>query len=178
MDPFLRHVFDAALAIARLDPRPPGVALGLSPAALAELYPGLSLEDDGTPCIAPEEEDLRALLSEYASAASFATECLVRIIARRAQEPNHLWQDLGLGGRDELSLLMRRHFAPLVRRNARDMKWKKFLYRDLCQREGVFVCKSPVCDSCADAPVCFGAEDGPAIVAKTTFAHDNHAISM
>ena len=71
---------------------------------------------------------------------------------------NHLWQDLGLPSRKELSLLMQTHFTGLAQRNSGDMKWKKFLYRQLCERAGLMVCRSPSCGVCSDYQACFGPE--------------------
>ena len=67
---------------------------------------------------------------------------------------------MGFAHRGDLNLMLRRHFPELVRRNPRDMKWKKFLYRELCQREGFLICKSPVCDQCSDFALCFDGEPG------------------
>jgi len=71
---------------------------------------------------------------------------------------NHLWQDLQLASRAELSALMRHWFPSLVEKNCHDMKWKKFLYKQLCEREEIFICKAPSCAVCADQKVCFGPE--------------------
>ena len=78
-------------------------------------------------------------------------------LSRRADD-NHLWQDLGLGSRSELSALMARWFPALVAKNAFDMKWKKFLYRQLCEREQLLICRSPSCAVCSDHDLCFGPE--------------------
>ncbi len=72
---------------------------------------------------------------------------------------HHLWQDLQFASRAELSALMRRWFPALVAKNHADMKWKKFLYRQLCEREQVLICKSPSCAACTDFAVCFGPEE-------------------
>jgi nitrogen fixation protein NifQ len=88
------------------------------------------------------------------------------MIARRGLEPHHLWQDLGLRNRGELSQLMHRHFATLARRNVNDMKWKKFLYRLVCGTEGFAVCASPVCSDCNDYDHCFGDESGTPLWTK------------
>lgn len=170
--PFDRHLFACACSAALADAAtPPAVGLGLSAEALAALvglyFPhapgllaGLSAAEDGTAPLAPEEPDLRDLLLEGRTGFSLDQEWLAHIIARRSLGLNHLWQDLGLPGRADLGRLLRTHFAPLAARNHRDMKWKKFFYRELCQREGVFICKSPVCDACEDFGRCFGGEDG------------------
>lgn len=55
---------------------------------------------------------------------------------------------------------MDRHFHRLRLLNRLDMKWKKFFYRQLCEREGVAICKAPTCDACTDVGICFGAEAG------------------
>ena len=57
---------------------------------------------------------------------------------------NHLWQDMGLASRAELSELLGRHFPGLVAKNTGNMKWKKFFYRQLCEREGLSICRSIV----------------------------------
>ncbi len=167
-DPFDRHVF--ACAIAATGDRPLTVSLGLAPAALADLLgtyfpdarrhlPARAWGDDaGDDAI--EEPDLRRLLLDHRSRGVIEEMWLAAIIARRSLGANHLWQDLGLLHRDELNALMGRHFRDLVRRNQGDMKWKKFLYRLLCEREGVMLCKAPNCEVCRDVAVCFGPEAG------------------
>ena len=71
---------------------------------------------------------------------------------------NHLWQDLQLPSRAELSALMARWFPALKVRNSGDMQWKKFLDKQLCEREAIQVCKAPSCTVCSDQPLCFGPE--------------------
>ncbi len=95
---------------------------------------------------------------------------LAAMIARRAMRPNHLWQDLGLRNRGELSTLMGRHFTSLARRNVNDMKWKKFLYRMICRDEGFRLCTAPSCAECGDFAVCFGDESGESLLARNRLA--------
>lgn len=64
----------------------------------------------------------------------------------------------GVPVRRELSQMIALNFPELARAKNRDMKWKKFLYRELCQREGIYVCASPSCEACSDYAVCFGPE--------------------
>ena len=111
---------------------------------------------------AQDEACLRDLLVRCATAGSPFQEKLASIVARRAQRPNHLWQDLGLPNRGDLTLLMKRHFERAAAKNQHDMKWKKFLYRMVCGTEGFTICTSPVCSECSDYHNCFGAEDGEA----------------
>ncbi len=79
--------------------------------------------------------------------------------------PNHLWQDLGLQSRTDLGRLLHRHFPVLAGLNDRDMKWKKFFYRQLCQRDGILICKAPNCADCSDISVCFAGEPGEPLLA-------------
>ena len=150
-DPFDRHLFACSIALVLSAGDTLSNGLGLSSEALAALvgrhFPdspgllsGLSLGDHSDDPASPEEPDLRALLLEFRSQGRIEEEWLAHIIARRSLGANHLWQDLGLTGRADLSGLMRRHFLGLAELNSRDMKWKKFFYRELCQREGVLIC--------------------------------------
>lgn len=167
-DSFDRHVLACILAKGVSEaPRPLTEALGLTRADLADLitrlFPGAETLLDALPgdsgADAIEEPDLRHLLMAGASdPASPKTRWLAAMVARRALRPNHLWQDLGLPGRGDLSGLLDRHFAPLAARNTRDMKWKKFFYRQMCEDEGVTICKSPVCEACDDFATCYGPE--------------------
>ena len=103
---------------------------------------------------------VRDLLLAHRSTPGDDSRWLAAMIARRAMEPNHLWEDLGLRDRSELSRLLARHFAPLAVRNTKNMRWKRFFYRTLCEADGVVLCTTPVCSSCSDFDLCFGEESG------------------
>lgn len=108
-----------------------------------------------------EVQDVMALLLAHADPAAGAPAAVHEVaetIAVACLGEQHLWQDLGFASRAELSALMRHWFPALVALNAGDMKWKKFFYRQLCQRAGVLICKSPSCAACSDQPLCFGPE--------------------
>jgi len=110
-----------------------------------------------------EVDDVFTLLVAHADLAAGPREELERValtVAVASLGDQHLWQDLGLASRAELSALMRHWFPALVAKNDRDMKWKKFLYRQLCEREQVLICKSPTCAACSDFDFCFGPETG------------------
>lgn len=113
-----------------------------------------------------EEQAVRDILMMYASGEGKLERPLAAMLARRCQRPNHLWQDLGLNDRGELSALMQRHFAGLARRNSGDMKWKKFLYRMICGAEGFQLCTTPICTECRDFEACFGDESGESLLAR------------
>ncbi len=122
-----------------------------------------------------EEQSLRDILGMYSSGVSSLERPLAAMIARRCKCPHHLWQDLGLRDRSELSRLMKRHFARLAEKNQHDMKWKKFLYRMVCGSEGFTLCTSPVCSECDDFVNCFGAEDGAALLVGADAASEKAA---
>lgn len=105
-----------------------------------------------------EFDDLLGLLLDHRTCLDNESDWLAHAIATAAMADNHLWQDLGLPSRDELSSLMESHFTSLALRNSGDMKWKKFFYRQLCERAGLTVCRSPSCGVCSDYLQCFGPE--------------------
>ncbi len=51
------------------------------------------------------------------------------------------------------------NFTALAAKNVTDMRWKKFFYKQLCDRAGVNLCKAPSCSECVDYDLCFGPED-------------------
>lgn len=127
----------------------------------------LFLKDGEAALMRSEDEiSLIDLLKRCSTTGSFFETLLAAMIARRAQRPNHLWQDLGLQNRSELSRLMRTHFAPLAMRNSTDMKWKKFLYRTICRDTGYSLCVAPSCSECDDFAFCFNEETGESLLAR------------
>lgn len=174
-DSFDRHVFASILAVAIAQAGEEQAALartsGLDVAALAaigqEMFPQaaaslVKMAGADRPEPGPEEKSIIDILLMYAEGPIQFVRPLATLIARRCQEPRHLWQDLGLRDRGDLSKLMERHFPRLKARNAGDMKWKKFLYRLVCGSEGFTLCPAPVCSDCNDFASCFGSEEGVA----------------
>ncbi|MCG8707804.1 nitrogen fixation protein NifQ [Brenneria sp. 4F2] len=79
-----------------------------------------------------------------------------RLIASASMGFNHLWQDLGLASRAELRELMNHCFPALIDMNNKNMRWKKFFYRQVClAQDGELTCRSPSCESCSEIDVCF-----------------------
>ena len=105
-----------------------------------------------------EFDDIVALLFSHRARGEEMETWLAHAIATAAMGENHLWQDMGLPSRKVLSALMQKHFPSLAARNDKDMKWKKFFYRQLCESAGVLICKSPHCADCCDYRICFGPE--------------------
>ncbi len=174
-DAFDIHVVASVFALAIEESNCAGVrvtdGIGLTRPALMELTGAMFPEAEtfferaGTGLVIDDEEkSLRDILGMYSSGVSSLERPLAAMIARRCKCPHHLWQDLGLRDRGELSRLMKRHFSRLAEKNQHDMKWKKFLYRMVCGSEGFTLCTSPVCSECDDFVNCFGAEDGAALL--------------
>lgn len=106
-----------------------------------------------------EMEDLHKLLMQNRSGSTQSDRWMVDIVIAGCMGNDHLWQDLGLWNRADLSKLMLDNFEPLAKRNNKDMKWKKFLYKQLCETEGIYTCRAPSCEVCADYDDCFGPEE-------------------
>ena len=106
-----------------------------------------------------EKDELERFLRGFAVEKNDETEWLISIIVAACLGENHLWQDLGLFSRDDLSALLKNNFPEMVAQNVYDMKWKKFIYKQLCETEGIYVCRSPSCEYCKDYLNCFGDED-------------------
>lgn len=106
-----------------------------------------------------EFEDLLSLLLEHRSDESRETLWLAHAITACCMGEDHLWQDMGLPNRQALSDLLSHYFTSLFARNTGGMRWKKFFYKQLCDRNGAFVCRSPSCAECVEYANCFGPEE-------------------
>lgn len=106
--------------------------------------------------------DLLNLLMEHRTRPDIESEWLAFAIATACMGNDHLYQDMGLPNRQVLSGLMEEYFTSLFARNSGNMKWKKFLYKQLCDRAEVQACRAPSCSVCIDYLKCFGPEEGPA----------------
>lgn len=106
-----------------------------------------------------ERDELHALLLQNRGGESESEVWIAGIVSTACMAQDHLWQDLGLWSRKDLSYLLQKNFPALAARNDQDMKWKKFFYKQLCNAEGIYTCRSPSCEVCADYQECFGPED-------------------
>lgn len=109
-----------------------------------------------------EIEEVTALLLDHADATVGSAADRAEVAGRVALAclgDNHLWQDLQLANRGELGVLLRRWFPALAAKNTGDMKWKKFFYKQLCERAEINACRAPSCAVCSDRAQCFGPED-------------------
>lgn len=167
---FDRHVLASILAVSAMEIGEVAERAGLTGSDLAKLitqwFPlANDLIDAWSSKEASSTDDeeiamVRDLLMGQRSSEGDVSIWLAAMIARRSMEPNHLWEDLGLRNRAELTRMLGRHFAPLAVRNTKNMKWKRFFYRMLCEDDGFVMCTTPVCTQCNDFDLCFGDESG------------------
>lgn len=159
---FAQMIAGQASAMSTLQP-----GLGLEPAEfsalLARHFPGIKLAVDVKYFVhnprALERDEVLALLLEYRADLDESETWMAKIVTTACMASDHLWQDLGLFSRDYLSRLMALNFPALAAKNTYDMKWKKFIYKQLCEREGINACRAPSCEYCADYLKCFGPEE-------------------
>ncbi len=172
---FDRHVLASILAVAATEGGAIAERAGLTNDDLLTL---VEQQFPAATCIAAswcaqddraEDEEtamVRDLLLANRSTEGEIGRWLSAMVARRAMEPNHLWEDLGLRDRDELTRLLERHFYPIACRNTKNMKWKRFFYRSMCEDDGFVMCSTPVCTQCADFDRCYGDESGESRLAQ------------
>ncbi|HTR05352.1 MAG TPA: nitrogen fixation protein NifQ [Paraburkholderia sp.] len=83
--------------------------------------------------------------------------CLAAIIAQACLRPDHLWRDLGLRGRGDVTHMLERFFPEVVARNVEGLRWKKLLARELARAVGATPGPAPGCPGCEDFAFCFPA---------------------
>lgn len=141
--------------------------LGLNKSELSELlarhFPSITINIPYVRSVvdprALERDDVLALLLENRAGHDESEQWMAQIVTTACMANDHLWQDLGLWSRAHLSTLMTQNFPALAVKNVHDMKWKKFLYKQLCEREGINACRAPSCEHCTDYAKCFGPEE-------------------
>jgi nitrogen fixation protein NifQ len=177
---FDRHVLASILAVAAMEDAAMGDGAVAERAGLAntDLIRLIEREFPEARDIIPrwcapadraEDEEtamVRDLLLANRSVDNDVSRWLSAMVARRAMEPNHLWEDLGLRDREELTRLLDRHFGPIACKNTKNMKWKRFFYRSMCEDDGFVMCSTPVCTQCADFSRCYGDESGESRLAQ------------
>ncbi|MFM0725777.1 nitrogen fixation protein NifQ [Paraburkholderia strydomiana] len=100
---------------------------------------------------------LHALLLTHARPTVHADDAhwLATIIAHACLRPDHLWRDLGLAGRTEVTWMLTRYFPTLVVLNVADLRWKKFLAAQRALSLGLQPGPAPGCPGCEAYGYCF-----------------------
>lgn len=132
---------------------------------IAQHYPELDMNSLDVPGRRADEQrdderdEVYKLLVSNRAGESESEIWMAKIVAIACQGFDHLWQDMGLWSRPQLSELLMRNFPELASKNINNMKWKKFLYKQLCITEGIYTCRAPSCEVCTDYNNCFGSEE-------------------
>lgn len=111
-------------------------------------------DGDGIP---PTFHGLVALLTAHgiATADAARTRWLAHAIAAACHGERHLWQDLGVDRREDVSRLLEIYFRPLFLRNTQNLKWKRFLFAELGKAQGKPDLRPPGCGECDHLSICF-----------------------
>lgn len=153
--------------------QPPNLGMGLPIKKFVELletyFPGSSQEVCGesfreayterVSSLASEFDDIVELLLEHRSDDAEYNVWAAHAVASGCMGSDHLYHDMGLPDRHTLSSLLERYFTTLFHKNTGNMKWKKFFYKQLCDRAEVIMCPARNCQSCIDYHNCFGLDE-------------------
>ncbi|MYM39132.1 nitrogen fixation protein NifQ [Duganella qianjiadongensis] len=106
---------------------------------------------------APQLHQLVQLLLSLRSpdADASATYWAAHVVSAAASGSRHLWQDLGLGARDDVTALLQHFFAPFCARNTAQLKWKRFMFQQLALEQPSAAPHKPDCTQCEQHAVCF-----------------------
>lgn len=164
-----RHLFACLLTVAADEPYDTAAALGLENSDLLDVFnlwfPACSPEILGAAHLSQEappeynEEVLQILLTHVPKntdgSPNLSSLHLARMIAARTARPGHLWVGMGLFERPQLSASIRRLLPSLAEANHQNMRWKRYLFKQVCDLNGGTMCKSPNCGECSDYAICF-----------------------
>jgi nitrogen fixation protein NifQ len=169
-----RHLFACLLASAAREPYDTAQALGLEDDDVAMIldcfFPSVDrdiLERHAAPDESPppeiNEDVLAVLLSHIPDGGDVLDQSvstiLCKILAARAAHPGHLWVAMGLFERPQLTAAINRHLPTLAEANCQNMRWKRYLFKQVCDLNGGVMCKSPNCGVCSDYTLCFATDE-------------------
>ncbi|CUJ47710.1 nitrogen fixation protein NifQ [Achromobacter xylosoxidans] len=138
----------------------PGTQDGAT-AALADLQARLlAYATPGQASPQPDFTRLLRVLLEACGGPAVTTPWVTSVLAHACLRPDHLWRDLGLKDRDDVTALLTRHYPGLVARNTQNLRWKKFLAYSAFEHAGLPAAAAPGCSDCEDRGFCYGASAG------------------
>jgi nitrogen fixation protein NifQ len=165
-----RRLFASLVTVAAQEGYPMNSALGLSSEQLERLF-ALYFPDFNRaqwvipkaynavpPAINPDIVDTIFSFLPPSTTEENPAFLLALILAARAAHPGHLWVAMGLLERAQLSAAIKRHLPALAAANNKGMRWKRFLFKHVCDRNGSIMCKTPNCGDCSDYALCFVSE--------------------
>ncbi len=165
-----RQMFACLITVASQDAWPVHKALGLDEKVLQRIlitfFPGFDTEllnagkEKEFPPLPEINSDVLSLLLSYIAPDATVYErqagkLLAHIIAARAAFTGHLWVAMGFFQRPQLSSAIRRHLPRLAAANNKNMRWKRFMFKQVCDLNGGTMCKTPNCGDCSDYALCF-----------------------
>lgn len=167
-----RHLFACLITVAAQESTDIAAALGLDDCdidtILERLFPEVERHlvaehsKQGKKTVSDSSSDVLAVLLSYldvsAQSRHLTSFWLVRILAARTALPGHLWVAMGLTERPQLTAAIQRHLPSLAEANNQNMRWKRYLYKQVCDLNGGVMCKSPNCGVCSDYHLCFAVE--------------------
>ena len=104
----------------------------------------------------PEREELERLLGNHQDKSQVVGHLWLKVLVAGLNGSDHLWEDMGFDNRGELSLFLNTFFSKLAVKNTKNMKWKKFIYKQMCIAEEIgYTCRAPSCEVCTDYDQCF-----------------------
>jgi nitrogen fixation protein NifQ len=139
--------------------------LGINDIAEYHRLPGRILREELITLRGDEFREIYALLSEYrhelpSPAFDNEIDLITQVLASACMGSKHLWHDLGLPERPRLSELFTFYFPELQKMNDKNMRWKRFLYKQLCEKGGDYICRAPSCEACSSYSECFIPDEG------------------
>jgi len=168
-----RHLFACLASVAADEPYAMALALGLDDYDLDSIlllfFPGMDRmslvsKSYSAGSLPPQPStDILSILYSHVPADRGFNQFLVsfwlaKILATRAALPGHLWVAMGLTERPQLTSAIRRHLPTLADSNRHNMRWKRYLFKQVCDLHGGVMCKAPNCGVCSDYSLCFAEE--------------------
>ncbi len=80
---------------------------------------------------------------------------MATILATACLRPDHLWRDLGLTGREDVTALLTHFFPSLVTENTGNLRWKRFLAQACARAYGRAPAPAPGCPGCEAYGECY-----------------------
>ena len=137
-------------------------ALGVSDISEAHALPAHEMRSELLAMRTDECQQLYDLLCEHIALSSQSladeAELMAQVITAGCMSSSHLWHDIGLPERPVLGQLFEHYFPTLHQLNDKNMRWKRFLYKQLCESGGDYVCRAPSCEACSSYSECFITE--------------------
>lgn len=101
-----------------------------------------------------ERSELINLLLKNRNKSVPYSDLAATIVATACLSSGHLFKTLGFKERSYLTTWMSLNFPALSEENT-NMRWKRFLYLQLCKQDGDYVCRAPSCGECSSFSECF-----------------------